>query len=150
LFQSLHFINLNVKTMFNQLQNPLALVGRILLALLFITSGFGKITGFDGTVGYIASKGLPLASVAAVIAIVVEFGGGLAVLFGFFTRPVALVMAIFTVAAAVLFHNYWALPPDQVRNMTIHFWKNISIAGGFLMLTAFGPGAFSVDARRAR
>jgi putative oxidoreductase len=136
--------------MLNQLQNPLALVGRILLALLFITSGFGKITGFDGTVGYIASKGLPFAALGAVIAIVVEVGGGLAVLFGFFTRPVALVMAIFTLAAAVFFHNYWGVPADQVMNMKIHFWKNISIAGGFLMLSAFGPGAFSVDAKRAR
>jgi putative oxidoreductase len=136
--------------MLNQLQNPLALVGRILLALLFITSGFGKITGFEGTVGYIASKGLPLAALGAVIAVVVEFGGGLAVLFGFFTRPVALVMAVFTVAAAVFFHNYWGVPADQVMNMKIHFWKNVSIAGGFLLLAAFGPGAYSVDAKRVR
>ena len=136
--------------MFNQLQNPLTLVGRVFLALLFIMSGFGKISGFEGTVGYIASKGLPLASLGAAIAIVVELGGGLAVLFGFFTRPVALVMAIFTLAAALFFHNYWGVPADQVKNMYIHFWKNVSIAGGFLMLAASGPGAYSVDARRAR
>jgi putative oxidoreductase len=136
--------------MSTKFQDPLALLARILLSVLFITSGFGKIGGFDGTVGYIASKGLPLASLGAVIAIVVELGGGLAVLAGFCTRWVAPVMAIFTVAAAIFFHAYWSVPADQVMNMHIHFWKNISIAGGFLLLAAFGPGAYSVDARRSR
>lgn len=134
--------------MLNNLQNPLALLGRILLSLLFIMSGWHKITGFDSTVGYIASKGLPLASLGAVIAIVVEFFGGLAVLVGFHTRWVALVMAIFTIVAGIFFHNYWALPPDQVQAMFIHFWKNVSIAGGYLMLAAYGPGSISIDAKR--
>ena len=134
--------------MLNNLQNPLALLGRILLAVLFIMSGFNKISGFEGTVGYIASKGLPLPQLGAIIAIVVEFGGGLLILVGFQTRYVALVMAIFTLAAGVFFHNFWALPPAQVQNMFIHFWKNVSIAGGFLMLAAFGPGTISVDGRR--
>jgi putative oxidoreductase len=133
--------------MLNNLQNPLALIGRIMLAVLFVTSGFSKIVGFSGTVGYIASKGLPMASLGAVIAIVVEFGGGLALLFGFKTRWVALVMAIFTLAAGVLFHNFWAVPADQVMNTTIHFWKNISIAGGMLMVAAFGAGSISIDAK---
>ena len=136
--------------MFNKLQDPLALAGRIGLSLLFITSGFAKLTGFDGTVGYIASKGLPMASVIAALTIVVELGGGLAVLTGFFARWVALVLAGFSVMAALIFHNYWALPADQVMNMQIHFWKNVSIAGGFLMLAAHGAGAFSLDARRRR
>ena len=134
--------------MLNTLQDPLALIGRILLALIFITSGFGKITGFEGTVGYIASKGVPMASLAAVIAIVVELGGGLAVVFGFMTRWAALALAVFSIAAGVLFHAFWAVPADQVMNMTIHFWKNVSIAGGFLVLAAFGPGAISIDAKR--
>ncbi len=136
--------------MFTKLQDPLALLSRILLAVLFVTSGYGKIGGFDGTVGYIASKGLPLAVLGAIIAIAVEFGGGLAIVAGFFTRPVALVMAIFTIVAAVFFHAFWSAPADQVMNATIHFWKNVSIAGGFLLLAAFGPGAYSVDARRGR
>ena len=134
--------------MFGNLQNPLALIGRILLAILFITSGFGKIAGFEGTAGYIASKGLPMASVVAALTIVVELGGGLALLFGFFTRWAALALAVFTVLAGLIFHAYWAVPADQVMNMTIHFWKNISIAGGMLMVAAFGPGSISVDARR--
>jgi putative oxidoreductase len=136
--------------MLNNFQNPLALIGRIMLALLFITSGFGKITGFDGTVGYIASHGLPLASVGAVIAIICEFFGGIALILGYKTRWVGLVMAIFTVAAGIFFHNYWAVPADQVANMTIHFWKNISIAGGLLMVAAFGAGSISLDAKLAR
>jgi putative oxidoreductase len=136
--------------MLNTLQNPLALIGRILLALIFITSGFGKITGFAGTVGYIASKGVPLAAVAAAIAIVIELGGGLAVAVGFMTRWAALALAVFSVVAGFIFHTYWAVPADQVMAQQINFWKNISIAGGFLVLAAFGPGAISVDARRGR
>jgi len=136
--------------MFDTLQNPLALVGRILLALIFITSGFAKITGFDGTVGYIASKGLPMAALAAVLAIVVELGGGLAVAFGFMTRWAALALAVFSVAAGFAFHNYWGVPADQVMMQQINFWKNISIAGGFLALAAYGAGAISIDAKRAR
>ena len=135
--------------MLNNLQNPLALVGRILLALIFITSGFAKITGFGGTVGYIASVGLPMASVVAVLAIVVELGGGLAVAFGFLTRWAALALALFSLVAAFLFHAYWGLPADQVMMQQINFWKNVSIAGGFLVLAAFGPGAISIDAKRS-
>jgi putative oxidoreductase len=134
--------------MLNKFQNPLVLIGRIMMSILFITSGFSKITGFSGTVGYIASHGLPLASLGAVIAIAVEFFGGIAILVGFCTRWVALITAVFTVAAGIFFHNYWAVPPEQMANMQIHFWKNISIAGGFLILAAFGPGAFSIDAKR--
>jgi putative oxidoreductase len=136
--------------MLNTLQNPLALIGRIMLALIFITSGFGKIGGFDGTVGYIASKGLPMAAVVAALTIVIELGGGLAVAVGFLTRWAALALAAFTVLAAVIFHAYWAVPPEQVMMQQINFWKNISIAGGFLVLAAFGAGAISVDAKRAR
>jgi len=136
--------------MFNTLQNPLTLVGRILLALIFITSGLSKIGGFEGTVGYIASKGLPMASLVAALTILVELGGGLAVAFGFMTRWAALALAVFSVLAGLIFHAYWAVPADQVMSMQINFWKNVSIAGGFLMLAAFGPGAISVDAKRGR
>ena len=131
-----------------QAQNVAALIGRILLALIFITSGFGKIAGFAGTAGYIASKGLPLASVVAALTILIELGGGLAVLFGFLTRWAALALAVFCVLAGVIFHAYWGVPADQVMGQQINFWKNISIAGGFLVLAAFGPGAISIDAKR--
>jgi putative oxidoreductase len=133
-----------------QTQNVAALIGRILLALIFITSGFGKITGFEGAVGYIASKGLPLASVVAALTILVELGGGLAVLFGFLTRWAALALAVFSLLAGFIFHAYWGVPADQVMGQQINFWKNVSIAGGFLVLAAFGAGAISIDAKRAR
>ena len=136
--------------MLNNLQNPLALVGRILLAMIFITSGFSKIGGFDGTVGYIASKGLPMASVVAALTILIEVGGGLAVVVGFMTRWAALALAVFTVLAALIFHAYWGVPAEQVMAQQINFWKNISIAGGFLVLAAFGAGAISLDAKRGR
>ena len=131
-------------------QNVATLAGRILLALIFITSGLGKIGGFEGTVGYIASKGLPVASVVAALTILVELGGGLAVLFGFLTRWAALALAVFSLLAGFIFHAYWGVPADQVMGQQINFWKNVSIAGGFLVLAAFGAGGISIDAKRAR
>jgi putative oxidoreductase len=134
--------------MFQKYQNHLALAARILMAILFLIAGYGKIGGFAGTAGYIASKGLPLPQLGVVIAIVVELGGALALIAGFQTRAVALVMAVFTVATGVFFHNYWAMPADQVGVNQIMFMKNLSIAGGLLMMSAFGAGALSLDAKR--
>ena len=126
-------------------QNAAALVGRILLAWLFINSGFGKLTGFEATVGYIASKGLPLPQVGAAIAVLVELGAGLLLAIGFKARWSALVIGIFTIAAAVLFHDYWNADAASKMAQSINFWKNISITGGLLMVFAFGPGRYSVD-----
>ncbi|PIF78451.1 putative oxidoreductase [Variovorax sp. 54] len=129
----------------NAAQDTLALIGRVLLAALFVPAGFGKLMGFAGTVGYISSVGAPLPQVAAVIAIVVELGLGLLLLVGFKTRVSAIVLAIFTVAAAVLFHNYWAMPADKAFVNQLMFFKNIAIAGGLLAFAAFGAGRFSID-----
>ena len=127
-------------------QNAAALVGRILLAVIFLTSGFSKVTGFDGTVGYIASKHLPLPQVGAIIAILCELGGGILLLVGFKARWAGLVLAIFTLAAGILFHDYWDLTDAaQVAANKINFWKNVAISGGMLMVFAFGPGRYSVD-----
>ena len=127
------------------MQNNAVVAGRILLALIFIMSGFGKVTGFQGTVGYIASKGLPLPQVAAAIAIVAELGGGILLAIGYKARWAALALAVFTLAAAVLFHNFWAADAAQAMNQQIHFMKNLAITGGMLMVFAFGPGRYSVD-----
>ena len=126
-------------------QNTAALVGRILLVLMFLTSGFGKLTGFEGTVGYIASKHLPLPQVGAIIAILCELGAGILVLVGFKARWAAIVLAIFTLAAGILFHDFWNADAAAKMMQQINFWKNVSIAGGFLMIFAFGPGRYSVD-----
>ena len=131
-------------------QNPIALIGRLLLAYLFIPAGIGKLTGFAGTVGYITSKGLPMPEVAAGLAIVVELGVGLMLLVGFQTRWAALVLTLFTLAAGFFFHNYWAVPADQAMVQQLMFNKNVAIAGGLLAFAAFGAGAFSLDAKRGR
>jgi putative oxidoreductase len=128
-------------------QDALALAGRILLALLFVPAGFGKLMGFAGTVGYISSVGAPLPQVAAVIAIIVELGLGLMLLVGFKTRLAAIVLAVFTVAASVLFHNYWSMPADKAFVNQLMFFKNIAISGGLLAFVAFGAGRFSIDKR---
>jgi len=133
----------------NTYNNALTLLGRVLLALLFVPAGLSKIAGFEGTVGYIASVGLPLPQAGAALAIVVELGLGLALLAGWRTRFSALVIAAFTVVAGVIFHNFWAAPADQVMMHQINFFKNLSIAGGLLFIAAFGPGAWSLDARAA-
>lgn len=134
--------------MFASLQNPLSLVGRLLLALLFVPAGFGKIAGFAGTAGYIASKGLPLPEVGAALAIAVEIGGGLALIAGFCTRWAALALAAFTLAATYFFHAFWSVPADQVMVQQLMFFKNIAVVGGLLVLAAHGAGAWSVDAKR--
>ena len=126
-------------------QDLVALVGRILLAAIFIKSGFGKITGFEGTVGYIASKGLPLPQIGAIIAILVELGGGILLAIGFKARWAALAIAIFTLVSGIIFHNYWAVEASQRMAQEINFWKNISMTGGLLLAYAFGPGRYSVD-----
>ncbi len=132
----------------NALQNPLALISRLLLAALFLPAGIGKITGFEGTVGYIASVGLPMATAGAVAAVAVEVLGGLALLVGFGTRWAALVLALFTLTASFFFHNYWAVPAEQQFMQQLLFMKNVGVTGGLLALAAFGAGAFSLDARR--
>jgi putative oxidoreductase len=134
--------------MFKKLQDPLALAGRLLLALLFLPAGVGKLTGFAGTVGYISSVGLPMPQVAAAIAVAVEIVGGAALVFGYRTRVAALVLAAFTVVASVLFHAYWALPADQQMIPQLLFMKNIAVVGGLLILAAFGAGAWGMDSRR--
>jgi putative oxidoreductase len=130
------------------LQNSLSLAARLLIALLFVPAGFAKLTGFSGTVGYIASVGLPLPELGAALAIVVEIGAGIALIIGFQTRFAALVLAVFTLFASVFFHAYWAAPADQAFVAELLFFKNLAVVGGLLGLVANGGGAWSVDARR--
>ena len=136
--------------MLDKLQNPLALAGRLLLAVLFLPAGIGKLTGFAGTVGYISSVGLPMPQVAAALALVVEIVGGVALVAGYGTRLAAIVLAAFTLVASLFFHAYWALPADQQMIQQLLFFKNIAVVGGLLTLAAWGAGAWSVDARRTR
>lgn len=121
----------------------LNLLGRIGLSLIFITAGWSKIGGYAGTVQYMESAGVP--GMLLPLVILLELGGGLALLAGFGTRWLALALAGFTLAAAVLFHGNLA---DQIQSLL--FWKNVAIAGGFLALASAGGGALSVDGLIAR
>jgi putative oxidoreductase len=129
------------------LQPLLTLIGRVLLALMFIVSGYGKITNIGGTAGYIASVGLPMPQVLAIAAIIIELAAGIALVVGFKARWAAFALAVFTVVAAVYFHNFWAMPPEKQMLQQILFLKNLAITGGLLFVMAFGPGAWSVDKR---
>ena len=133
--------------MLTSLQNPLSLIGRVLLALLFVPAGFSKIAGFAGTAGYIASKGVPLPEVAAAAAIAIELGLGLLLLVGFMTRWAALGIALFTVVITFIFHNYWGVPAEQAMMQQLMFFKNIAVVGGLLTVAAWGGGAWSLDAK---
>lgn len=129
-------------------QDTLALIGRALVAYLFIPAGFGKIAGFAGVVGYIASKGVPLPEVCAAIAIAAELGLGLLVLFGFKARWAALGLAIFLAVITPIFHNYWAMEAAQQMMQKQAFNKNLAVLGGLLVLAAFGAGRWSLDGQR--
>ena len=134
--------------MLDSLKNPLSLLGRLLMAWMFLPAGIGKITGFAGTVAYSASVGLPMPQVGSDVALVVEIVGGLALILGFGTRWAALALALFTLVASFFFHNYWALPVDKQMIPSLLFMKNMAIVGGLLTLAAWGAGAWSLDARR--
>lgn len=127
--------------------NAMALVGRILLAAIFIISGFAKISGFEGTAGYMASKGLPMPQVLLAITIVIELGGGLMIAAGFKARWAALVFFLWLIPVTFVFHKFWGIDAAQVQNQMNHFLKNVSIMGAMLLLFAYGPGAYSVDKR---
>lgn len=121
----------------------LPLIGRLLLAFIFVFSGIGKIIAPAGTLGYIASVGLPFPLLALGAAIGVELIGGLLLASGLYTRAAAIVLAVFSVATGVIFHGAIG---DQ--NQLIHLMKNFALAGGLLQVAAFGAGALSLDARR--
>ncbi|WP_343056993.1 DoxX family protein [Sphingomonas xinjiangensis] len=124
-------------------RDVLPLVGRTTMAGLFLISGSGKLLAPEATIGFIASVGLPFPSLGLLIALSVELGCATALIIGFRTRLMAAVLAAFCIATAVFFHAHFS---DQ--NQFIHFFKNVTMAGGFLQIVAFGPGRLSLDARR--
>jgi putative oxidoreductase len=123
----------------------MALVGRILLASLFIWSGWGKLNDFVGTAGFIGSQGLPMPQVLAAIAIAVELGGGVLLLIGLKARWVALALVVFLIVITPIFHNFWDAPAAEAQMQEINFLKNVAIMGGIFMVAAFGPGRLSID-----
>ena len=126
-------------------RDAVALIGRAFLALIFVWSGIGKLVGFAGTAGYIASKGLPMPTVLAAVSVLIELGGGLLLLFGWKARWAAAAFALFLIVITPIFHAWWSSPEAQVVMQRTNFLKNAAILGGMLMVYAFGPGRYSVD-----
>jgi putative oxidoreductase len=121
---------------------------RLLLALMFVASGISKLTGIEGTAGYIGSVGLPAPQLLALGAGVLELVAGTMLIVGWQARWAALALAAFTFVASVLFHNFWAQPADQAFVQQLMFMKNLAVIGGLLFVFAQGPGRASFDARR--
>src|SRR5262245_62055412 len=126
------------------------LIGRVLLALIFVHSGFGKIAGFSKVAAGMAAKGVPFAELALVVSIVVEIAGALMVIFGWKARWGALALFLWLIPVTLLYHNFWAVDPAQHQNQFNHFMKNLGLMGGMLLMIGFGPGPFSVDERKPR
>ncbi len=121
------------------------LAGRILLSLIFLISGLGKIGGFAGTAGWMASKGLPVAEVLLAITIVIEIGAALMIIAGFKARLGATALFLWMIPVTFIFHNFWAVPAAEQQIQQIMFLKNLGLMGGMLYIMAFGSGPMSVD-----
>jgi putative oxidoreductase len=130
-------------------RDEILFVARILLVLLFLVFGWGKLTDYSGTVGYMAKTGAPLPSIAALVAIAVEVFVAIAVVLGAWTRPLAVLLALYTLATALIGHHFWTMEGAARYGNAINFYKNISIMGGFLLLYVTGAGRYSVDAKLA-
>ncbi len=141
--------NLRGTTIMKLKEDAAALVGRILLALMFVISGFGKIGAFADTTVYMASAGMPaidwLLEGLLILTILVELGGGAALVMGWKTRPAALLIFLFTGLVTLVFHRFWAVPPDEAMGQQLMFMKNLSVMGGLLVLFAHGPGDYALD-----
>jgi putative oxidoreductase len=129
-------------------KTPVVLIARFLLALMFVLAGASKFAGLGGTAAYIGSKGLPMPMLLAVATAALEVLGGLAIIIGFQARLAALALALFTLLATLVFHNFWTLPADQQMVQQLMFMKNLSVIGGLLLVFSFGAGAPSLDAKR--
>lgn len=128
------------------------LIGRVLMATIFIPSGYGKLMGLTQFAGNLTNMGIPAdyAYWVAVAAGGVEFFGAICILLGLATRYVAILLAVFTLIAALLAHRYWTFTDAaQIRAQSTNFYKNLAIVGGFLILYAAGGGRWSIDRRGA-
>lgn len=128
------------------LSNFVVVVGRILIALIFVRAGINKLGSIDATAAEMAKGGIPLSNILVYGAIVMELGVGLLLMVGLFARCAALALFFYTLVLALIFHAYWAAPAAQARMQASFFFGHLSMMGGMLMVVAFGAGAFSLDA----
>ena len=130
------------------LEQGCALLGRVLVAAIFLRSGVGKVLNFETVAAMMAGKGMPMSQLLLMGAIAIEFVAGTALVLGYRTRWAALALIVFLVPATLIFHNFWAADPAQLQNQTNHFFKNVAILGALVFFMGNGPGAPSLDQRR--
>ncbi|HUQ74132.1 MAG TPA: DoxX family protein [Burkholderiales bacterium] len=123
------------------------LVARLLMAAIFLVFGMRKALAFAGTVGYFTKLGFPMPEVMVVLAILIEIGGGILLVIGLRTRWVAWLLALFVVIGTLMAHRYWEFEAAQYANQMSHFFKNLCIIGGLMMVACFGAGPLSIDKR---
>ncbi|WP_284947138.1 DoxX family protein [Acidisoma cladoniae] len=128
------------------IRNEVILVSRILLVLLFLIFGWGKLMNYTGTVGYMTQTGVPVPPLAAIVAIVMEVFVAIALILGVLTRPLAVLLGLYTLATAIIGHHYWTMTGAAQYEAEINFYKNVSIMGGFFLLYVTGAGRYSIDA----
>lgn len=134
----------------NSVSGTVALVGRVLLAAIFVSAGVSKLATTAATAAYMASHGIPLSGVLVYGVIVVELIGGLMLMAGLYARLVAGVLFLYTLALALIFHAYWAVPAAEARIQRGFFFEHLSMMGGMLVVVALGAGSLSLDAWRPR
>jgi putative oxidoreductase len=123
------------------------LLARVLLSALFLIFGWAKLTDFGATVGDFAHNGVPHPDLATIVAIIMEFFVGILIVFGVLTRPLALLLALYTLGTALVGHPYWTMTGPGQLEAEINFYKNISIVGGLILLYVTGPGRYAVGAK---
>src|SRR3954452_7076688 len=128
-----------------RIRDEALLIARILLAVLFLVFGWGKLTDYSGTVAYMTQSGAPLPSVTALVAMVIEFFGAIALILGVWTQPLAVLFAVFCLVSGLIGHRYWTMTGYEHFMNKINFYKNISLMGGFFLLYVTGAGKYSID-----
>jgi putative oxidoreductase len=127
-----------------------ALLGRLLLAALFLPAGVEKLLDLPGTIGAVTQAGVPLPSIAGPVGAAIEALAPLLLILGLFTRLGAVALIVFTAVASYYFHDYWTMAGADRMSNQINFWKNMAVIGGLFYVLAFGAGLISIDARRSR
>ncbi|WP_437558301.1 DoxX family protein [Acidithiobacillus sulfuriphilus] len=131
----------------DKIKDEAIFLARFLLVLLFLIFGWGKLTNYSGTVAYMQQVGAPMPPIATLIAIFMEFFVSLAIIVGIFTRPLAVLLAVYTLGTALIGHHYWSMTGMANFEGEINFYKNISIIGGCFLLYVTGAGKYSLDAK---
>lgn len=122
------------------------LIGRLLIAILFFVAVYGKVMNYDGTAEYMASKGLPMVPLLLALSILIEFVGGLSLVFGYKVRWMSIILILYLIPVTLIMHDFWMMQdPVQIQNNMFHFFKNLAIMGGLLYIASRGAGLIGFD-----